>query len=77
MLLRLGMAGDGGEGTPRNKGGICELPDTRALQGRRAIRCALSRRIVNDVLAATRLGWSLPCAKRTRNAASPLFVTQA
>jgi hypothetical protein len=72
MLLPFG---DDGEGTPRNKGGICELPDTRALQGRRTIR-----RIVNDVAscdASRSVPWSLPCAKRTRNAALPLFVTQA
>jgi hypothetical protein len=69
-LLPLGMAG---EGTPRNKAGICELPEHKS-----AARVGEpSRRIVNDVVAATRLGWSLPYAKRTRNAASPLFVTQA
>jgi hypothetical protein len=69
MLLPLEMAG---KAHPAIRAEFASFPTQE--------RCRVgepSRRIVNDVLAATRLGWSLPCAKRTRNAASPLFVTQA
>ena len=71
MLLPFG---DDGEGTPRNKGGICELPDTRALQGRRTIFPAHRQRCASCDASRMVLA-KVP--KRTRNAASPLFVTQA